>query len=125
MNKKNYGTIPYYDFLSNQRQVCIILILSIICIFFIALGTNKTAAHQKHNNLTTGQTNTTSSLQQILTGCGSYTPVKGWGANIGIKNTNTDGNDFALDDIVFTPVCRKYFDVTFSPYPPKPSITPL
>jgi hypothetical protein len=73
MNKKNYGTIPYYDFLSNQRQVCIILILSIICIFFIALGTNKIAARQKHYNLYTEQTNNASSFQQIPAVCGSTT----------------------------------------------------
>lgn len=74
MNKKNYGTIPYYDFLSNQRQFCIILILSIICIFFIALGTNKTAANQKQYNLINAeQTNNASSLKYIPAVCGSTT----------------------------------------------------
>jgi hypothetical protein len=76
MNKKNYGTIPYYDFLTNQRQVCTILILSIICIFFIAPRINKTAGHQKNYNLNTEQTNNTSSFQYIPTGCGTHTPVK-------------------------------------------------
>jgi hypothetical protein len=75
MNKKNYGIISYYDFLPNQRQVCIILILSISCIFFIALGINKTAGHQKNCNLNTEQTNNTSSLQYIPADCGSHTPV--------------------------------------------------
>lgn len=48
-------------------------------------------------------------------------------ATIGIVNQNTvaNGNDFALDDIVFAPVCRKYFDVTLYPNPPKPDITTL
>lgn len=46
-------------------------------------------------------------------------------ATIGIVNQNTiaNGNDFALDDIVFAPICRKYFNVTLDPNPPKPSIT--
>ncbi|TSD67754.1 hypothetical protein FFF34_010310 [Inquilinus sp. KBS0705] len=48
-------------------------------------------------------------------------------ATIGIVNQNTasSGNDFALDDIVFAPVCRNYFDVNLYTNPPKPSITPL
>ena len=48
-------------------------------------------------------------------------------ATIGIvnQNTATSGNDFALDDIVFAPVCRNYFDVNLYSNPPKPSITPL
>lgn len=47
-------------------------------------------------------------------------------ADIAIVNQNTaaSGNDFAIDDIVFAPVCRKYFDVTISPYPATPTITP-
>ena len=46
-------------------------------------------------------------------------------AAIGIVNQNTiaSGNDFALDDIVFAPVCRKIFNVTLTPNPDKPSIT--
>jgi hypothetical protein len=46
-------------------------------------------------------------------------------AAIGIINQNTiaNGNDFALDDIVFAPICRKYFNVTLNPNPPKPTIT--
>jgi len=46
-------------------------------------------------------------------------------ASIGIVNQNTvaSGNDFALDDIVFAPICRKYFNVTLYPNPPKPGIT--
>lgn len=46
-------------------------------------------------------------------------------ASIGIVNQNTiaNGNDFALDDIVFAPVCRKYFNVSLYPNPPKPAIT--
>lgn len=46
-------------------------------------------------------------------------------AAIGIVNQNTiaNGNDFALDDIVFAPICRKYFNVTLDPNPPKPAIT--
>jgi hypothetical protein len=47
-------------------------------------------------------------------------------AIISIENQNTAafGNDFALDDIVFAPVCRNYFDVTLSSNPAKPTITP-
>ncbi|QJD96634.1 hypothetical protein HH214_12455 [Mucilaginibacter robiniae] len=46
-------------------------------------------------------------------------------ANIGIVNQNTAqaGNDFALDDLVFAPVCRNYFDVHLYTNPSKPSIT--
>ncbi|WP_158825877.1 hypothetical protein [Mucilaginibacter lacusdianchii] len=48
-------------------------------------------------------------------------------AVIGIVNQNTaaDGNDFALDDIVFAPVCRNYFNVTLRSNPAKPTIIPL
>jgi hypothetical protein len=48
-------------------------------------------------------------------------------AIIGIVNQNTaaTGNDFALDDIEFYPVCRNYFNVTLKSNPPKPTITPL
>jgi hypothetical protein len=51
----------------------------------------------------------------------------GIAANIGIvnQNTATSGNDFALDDIVFAPVCRNYFDVNLYSNPPKPAISPL
>jgi hypothetical protein len=47
-------------------------------------------------------------------------------ATISIVNQNTiaNGNDFALDDIVFAPVCRKYFKVIYDPTPSKPTITP-
>lgn len=47
-------------------------------------------------------------------------------AVIGIvnQNTATTGNDFALDDLVFAPVCRNTYNVTLSSSPPKPSITP-
>ena len=47
-------------------------------------------------------------------------------AVIGIVNQNTAaaGNDFALDDLVFAPVCRNTYNVTLSSSPPKPSITP-
>lgn len=47
-------------------------------------------------------------------------------AVIGIvnQNTATSGNDFALDDLVFAPVCRNTYNVTLSSSPPKPSITP-
>jgi hypothetical protein len=46
-------------------------------------------------------------------------------AAIGIVNQNTiaSGNDFALDDIVFAPICRKYYDVTLIPNPIKPAIS--
>jgi hypothetical protein len=46
-------------------------------------------------------------------------------AAIGIVNQNTiaSGNDFALDDIVFAPVCRKIYNVTLTPNPDKPAIT--
>jgi hypothetical protein len=46
-------------------------------------------------------------------------------ASIGIVNQNTvtNGNDFTLDDILFAPVCRKYFNVSLYPNPPKPDIT--
>lgn len=40
------------------------------------------------------------------------------------KNTIASGNDFALDDIVFAPVCRKYFKVVYDPTPSQPTITP-
>jgi hypothetical protein len=40
------------------------------------------------------------------------------------KNTIASGNDFALDDIVFAPVCRKYINVVFDPTPSQPTITP-
>jgi len=45
-------------------------------------------------------------------------------ANISIVNLNTDpnGNDFALDDVSFAPVCRKTFTVTLNPNPSKPVI---
>jgi len=48
-------------------------------------------------------------------------------ANIGIVNQNViaSGNDFALDDIVFAPLCKKTFNVTLNPLPPKPAITNL
>jgi hypothetical protein len=48
-------------------------------------------------------------------------------ATIGIVNQNTSaaGNDFALDDLSFYPVCRNYFDVTLRSNPPKPTITPF
>lgn len=39
------------------------------------------------------------------------------------KNTASNGNDFALDDIVFAPVCRKNFAVTLDPKPSKPVTT--
>lgn len=47
-------------------------------------------------------------------------------ATIGIvnQNTATSGNDFAIDDIVFAPVCRNTFNVTIYPNPAKPFITP-
>jgi hypothetical protein len=46
-------------------------------------------------------------------------------AVIGIvnQNTSTTGNDFALDDIVFAPVCRNTFNVNLYSNPPKPSIS--
>jgi hypothetical protein len=46
-------------------------------------------------------------------------------ATIGIVNQNTasSGNDFALDDIVFAPVCRKNITVNLYPNPAKPIIT--
>ena len=46
-------------------------------------------------------------------------------ASIAIVNLNTaqGGNDFALDDIVFAPICRKNFNVTIYKNPPKPAIT--
>ena len=165
MNKKNYGITPYYDFLTNQRQICTILILSIICMFFLASRINKAAGDQKNSNLDTEQTNKTSSFQYIPPGCGTHTPVLGPeglysittnprftrsqfqsmgdhtteignmmivngapAANaIGIVNQNTEpnGNDFALDDIVFAPVCRNSIVVNLNPNPLKPSITPL
>jgi hypothetical protein len=40
------------------------------------------------------------------------------------KNTIASGNDFALDDIVFAPVCRKYINVVYDPTPLQPTITP-
>jgi hypothetical protein len=48
-------------------------------------------------------------------------------ATIGMVNQNTaaSGNDFALDDIVFAPVCRNTFQVNLYTNPPKPAITPL
>lgn len=48
-------------------------------------------------------------------------------ATIGMVNQNTvaNGNDFALDDIVFAPVCRNSFEVNLYTNPPKPAITPL
>ncbi|MDB5287157.1 MAG: hypothetical protein JWR05_2106 [Mucilaginibacter sp.] len=78
MNKKNYGTIPYYDFLPNQRQICTILILSISSIFFITFR-NKTAGHQKNSNLHTESTNNTSSFQYIPAVCGGTTTVSACG----------------------------------------------
>lgn len=47
-------------------------------------------------------------------------------ANISIVNQNTiaQGNDFSLDDIVFAPTCRRYFNVTFHTPPSKPAIAP-
>jgi len=46
-------------------------------------------------------------------------------ATIGIVNQNTasTGNDFALDDISFAPVCRKNFTVNLYSNPPKPVIS--
>jgi len=46
-------------------------------------------------------------------------------ANISIVNLNTasNGNDFALDDISFSPVCRKNITVTLNPNPAKPVIS--
>jgi len=46
-------------------------------------------------------------------------------ATIGIVNQNiaSSGNDFALDDIVFAPVCRKNITVNLYPNPAKPIIT--
>jgi hypothetical protein len=46
-------------------------------------------------------------------------------ATIGIVNQNTasTGNDFALDDIVFAPVCRKNITANLYPNPAKPIIT--
>ncbi len=46
-------------------------------------------------------------------------------ATIGIVNQNTasSGNDFALDDIVFAPVCRKNITANLYPNPAKPVIT--
>ncbi|WP_448702661.1 hypothetical protein ACFGVR_09940 [Mucilaginibacter sp. AW1-3] len=46
-------------------------------------------------------------------------------ANIGIVNQNTaaTGNDFALDDISFAPVCRKNITANLYPNPAKPIIT--
>lgn len=46
-------------------------------------------------------------------------------ATIGIVNQNTasSGNDFALDDITFAPVCRKNITVNLYPNPAKPVIT--
>jgi len=46
-------------------------------------------------------------------------------ATIGIVNQNTasSGNDFALDDISFAPVCRKNITVNLYPNPAKPIIT--
>ncbi|OCX52528.1 hypothetical protein BEL04_13805 [Mucilaginibacter sp. PPCGB 2223] len=46
-------------------------------------------------------------------------------ATIGIVNQNTaaSGNDFALDDISFAPVCRKNITANLYPNPPKPVIT--
>jgi hypothetical protein len=160
MNKKNYGITPYYDFLSNQRQVCIIAILSISCIFFITSRMSKTSAHQKNYNLNAEQTNNASSLQYIPVVCGSTTlvPVCAtrtilnaasgqsnylwstgattpsitvnssgtyWWETIDMTDNKVVNGNFALDDIVFAPVCRKTFRVTFSSYPSKPSITPL
>lgn len=46
-------------------------------------------------------------------------------ATIGIVNQNTasSGNDFALDDISFAPVCRKNITANLYPNPAKPTIT--
>ncbi len=46
-------------------------------------------------------------------------------ATIGIVNQNTaaSGNDFALDDITFAPVCRKNITANLYPNPAKPIIT--
>jgi|GEM_PF-3238907 len=46
-------------------------------------------------------------------------------ANISIVNLNTasNGNDFALDDISFSPVCRKNITVTLNSNPTKPVIS--
>jgi len=51
----------------------------------------------------------------------------GTSATIGVINQNTaaNGNDFALDDIVFAPVCRNSFNVNLYSSPPKPAITSL
>ncbi|WP_374163477.1 hypothetical protein [Arcticibacter sp. MXS-1] len=45
-------------------------------------------------------------------------------ASIAIVNQRIDqgGNDFALDDIVFAPVCRKTYNVSLFANPPKPTI---
>lgn len=67
-------------------------------------------------------TTTTGSWQNFTV---QWTSGSSTSAAIGIVNQNTiaSGNDFALDDIVFAPICRKYFNVTLYPNPPKPSIT--
>lgn len=67
-------------------------------------------------------TTTTGSWQNFTV---QWTSGSATTAAIGIVNQNTiaSGNDFALDDIVFAPICRKYFNVTLYPNPPKPSIT--
>lgn len=46
-------------------------------------------------------------------------------AVIGVVNQNTvtSGNDFAIDDIVFAPVCRNTYVVNLHSNPSKPSIT--
>jgi hypothetical protein len=91
MNKKNYGTIPYYDFLPNQRQVCTILILSIICIFFI-VPRIKTAAHQNNYNLNTEQTNNTSIFQYIPAVCGGTTTVSACAASMVLNAASGQSN---------------------------------
>jgi hypothetical protein len=47
-------------------------------------------------------------------------------ADIAIVNNNTasSGNDFAIDDVVFAPICTKGYKVTFSNIPNQPTITP-
>jgi hypothetical protein len=45
-------------------------------------------------------------------------------ADIAIVNNNTatSGNDFAIDDVVFAPICTKGYNVTFSSKPAQPTI---
>lgn len=73
MNKNNYGTIPYYDFLFNQRQVCIILILFISSIIFTTSKIIPTTAHQKNADLHTRSTISNASSAYIPAVCGATT----------------------------------------------------